>query len=170
MTRTGEVSVAVFVGMAAGIAFYIWPTLSSTSDFRAIGTTLTSVAATLLGFLIAALALLASVSQHWFIRNLQRTPHFNGVLRDLYFSCAVFLLALVCGVISLLAPVPSVQQQTEHIVIAGTPLHIVTCLLLGLISAAFVTMWPVGRKFWFILVNLRPSGTKFEVGPPDESA
>lgn len=157
---------STIVGAAAGIAFYRWPTLSQVSDFRTLGTTLASVAATLLGFLIAALALLASVSQHWFIRNLQRTPHFSGVLKDLYVSCAAFLLVLIVGIASLIAPAPDGPGP----VLPHSALHVVICLLLGVTAGALVTLLPVGKKFWFILINLRPAGTRFEEAPPEESA
>jgi hypothetical protein len=164
MKRSAEIVLSTLAGISAGTAFFKWPTLTLLSDYRALGTTLSAVAATLLGFLIAALALLASVSQHWFVRNLQRTPHFTGILKDLYWSCAVFLLALVVGVFALLAPAPLANGG----VMPRSPLHIVSCCLLAVTTTALLTLWPVGRKFWLILINLKPSGTRFEEAPADE--
>lgn len=165
MKRRLEVSVALLVGGGGSIAFYKVPTLASLSDYRALGSLVASVAATLLGFLIAALALLASVSQHWFIRNLQRTPHFSGILKDLYISSSRYLAALIAAFGMMLAPAPPGTSDVVH----GSALHVATCVALGLIVVATLTLIPVGKKFWLILINLRPNGTRFEAMPADDA-
>ena len=99
-----------------------------------------SIAATMLGFMLAALAVIASISNTTLVERMRKTGHYDDLLSTIFWGCAFFLL-IVLGGFSLLFGV------------APHPLLLV--VLLGLHAAAFVSLIDIGRKFRLVLVNLR---------------
>ena len=99
-----------------------------------------SIAATMLGFMLAALAVLASISNTTLVERMKKTGHYDDLLRTIFFGCILFLAIALCG-FSLLFGAP--------------PLRWLLAGLLGLHVAALVALVDIGRMFHLVLVNLR---------------
>lgn len=86
------------LGLAIVVTLWSWhsgllATLGEAETRTAIGI-IAQVSATMLGFLIAALSVLASISGQKMIRNMQRTGHFRVLLRHLFWNSGAFGLTL----------------------------------------------------------------------------
>lgn len=99
-----------------------------------------SIAATMLGFMLAALAVLASISSTALVERMKKTGHYDDLLHTIFFGCVLFLAIALCG-FALLFGAP--------------PLPWLLAVLLGLHAAALASLADIGRKFRLVLANLR---------------
>jgi hypothetical protein len=99
-----------------------------------------SVGATLLGFMLAALAVLASINHTHLVQMMRRYGHYDDLLATVFAGCVVMLAGTVIG----------------FIVLFGVVCHPwVLWLLIGCHVGALASLVDVGRKFRFTLANLR---------------
>jgi len=132
-------------GLAAGVAAWHWafhPTFADAAAVAAFGGTVASISTTMLGFILAALAVLASITQTHLVKQMQVYGHYSDLLRTMLTDSLFFMTCALCGFAILFG-----VQAKEWLL----------SLILGLHVAAFVSLIDVGRKLWFVLVNLRAS-------------
>jgi len=83
-------------------------------------------------------------------RNLQRTPHFNNLLGDLFFDAACFLIALLAALASLFARAQPIGDSAITFVVVAME------MTLFLTVFAYLFLIPVGWKLWLLLSNIQP--------------
>lgn len=91
------IKVAVFSGVAVCVSFAPGMTDNAASSISIVA----SVTSTLLGFIIAAAAILVAVIDKPFMQNLSKTGHLRKVLRQLMQSGLCMLMALVSCLVAL---------------------------------------------------------------------
>lgn len=111
------------------------------SDVFAVAGAISSIAATMLGFMLAALAILASISDTHLVSTMRRTGHYADLLNTLLAGCAIYLAVAASGVALLLG-----------LGLSGR----VWVGLVGLHCAALVSLLDIGRKLYRVLRNLNP--------------
>lgn len=133
----------LLVGLIAGISAWHWgahPGFADASAISSFGGTVASISTTMLGFLLAALAVLASISHTHLLTVMREQGHYRDLLNTMLIGFLFFLVCAVCGLTLLF----------------GYPLEKwLGCLLVGVHVAAFVSLLDVGRKLWLVLRNLR---------------
>lgn len=131
--------------LGTGAAFACWTYgpeyMVQGTELRQWAGIVAQVSGTMLGFLLAALAVLASIAQTRLVRNLMRTGHFQHLLRRMLWCSTFFLLLTLSG----LAAVVSTRQSEA--------LAIAVCAI-G--TAALVLLLDVGVKFAKVLLALAP--------------
>ncbi len=133
----------LLAGFAAALAswHYGWvPVLPDQAAILVFSGSVASIAATMLGFMLAALAVLTSISNTTLVERMKKTGHYDDLLRTIFFGCLVFLAIVLSG-FALLFGVP--------------PVRWLLAVLLGLHVAALVSLADIGRKFHLVLRNLR---------------
>lgn len=97
---------ALVAALALPVAWLAYGGLAwrAPGDLLAISSTFAGVAGTLLGFVIAALAILAALLDRVLVANLRKTQHFGVLLRELYLAATLFLVVLVVALASLFLP------------------------------------------------------------------
>lgn len=98
-----------------------------------------SIGTTMLGFMLAALAVLASINHTHLVKMMRTTGHYRDLLQTLFIGCVLYLLCAVGGFAMLFG--------------AGSH-QLLLYALVGLHVAALVSVLDVVRKFWFVLNNL----------------
>lgn len=135
--------VPLFVGLIAGISAWHWgayPGFVDASAISSFGGTVASISTTMLGFLLAALAVLASISHTHLLTVMREQGHYRDLLNTMLTGFLFFLVCAVCGLT----------------VLFGYPLEKwFGSLLVGVHVAAFTALLNVGRKLWLVLRNLR---------------
>lgn len=99
------------------------------------------ISATMLGFLLAALAILASISGHRLLREMQRLGHYRVLLRVIYVDSLVFGLTMALGIAGLILPC--------YLGVAALLTHAIFVL-------AVILLVDVAWRFWVVLSNLSP--------------
>jgi len=120
------------------------------ADVRNAVNVIAGAAATILGFLVSAGALLFAVSNTTLARNLQRTGHFNRLLADLFIAAAWFLIALVVGLTCELLPASKGAESPYSKLDVGMHILVFANVL------AYLLLVPVGHKMWLLLSSLVP--------------
>ena len=113
----------------------------SSLDINDIGTVIAGAAGTLLGFLMTAIALMASIMDRDLLKNLRATGGFSVLMRRAFTSAGLQLLLLIVA-ISLLYPWGDEYKKT------------VVLLLLFVSSVAFTYLFCVGSSFYQILMRV----------------
>jgi hypothetical protein len=111
-------------------------------DYANFGGVVASVGSTMLGFLLASLAVIASINHTHLISMMKKTGHYSDLLKTVFFGCLAFLFCAVLGFIFLFG------------VLSAPPIWI-QILAISLHVMALVSIVDVGRKFWLVLSNLR---------------
>lgn len=95
----------------------------------------------MLGFLIAALSILASISGHRLLRNMQKTGHYRVLLRGFFINSAAYAVAMLASF------VPLIFKSLFPI-----------APLVGFVTFTFATLLliDIGWKLWLVLHNLTP--------------
>jgi hypothetical protein len=139
-------SKCVAVAWAAGHAVWYWSLLKGLEpgDMRTAAGVVAQLSGTMLGFVLAALAVLTTVLDTVLVRNMQRTGHFRVLLRRMLCSIGAFGLATIGGAVIIFVPKP----QEWH-----------ACVLIGFTTLAIAVLLDVCSKFWFVLRNLTPART-----------
>lgn len=112
-----------------------------TKDWPGLGGTIASIGATMLGFMLAALAILASISNTHLVRMMHETGHYVDLLHTLFLGALMMLSCAIYGFVIMFGFTPG-----------GKAFH-------GLVAvhfAALVSIFDVGRKYWLVLSNLQP--------------
>jgi hypothetical protein len=140
--------VVLLVGIVGGWAVHALgvPHIES-SDLRQIASTAAQIAATMIGFLLAALAILASIANMRLLRNMQRTGHFQVLLGRMIVAAIYFFLALVFCMTALVIP-----DQVPYAIPIGAGLLIASCFALA------DATW----KFSVVLFSLKPESKPLE--------
>ncbi|HDY98753.1 MAG TPA: hypothetical protein ENH72_09700 [Pseudomonas sabulinigri] len=116
------------------------PTLGD--DIHNVISLFAQISATMLGFLIAALSILASISGHRLLRNMQRTGHYRVLLRRFFINSAAFAAAMVAALVS------AVLRDSTPILTYGAFFFFVFATLL---------LVDIGYRLWLVMHNLTPS-------------
>lgn len=90
-------------------------------------TTLSSVFATLLGFIITAITLLASLLDKPLLKNMQKTGHYKRLMTDAFDTCFVMLVLILGCLIGLMLKVK--QQELLIAVLIVLVVMSILCLL-----------------------------------------
>lgn len=113
--------------------------LADTTKATNIGTALSSVAATMLGFMLAALSILASISGMDFVKRLMSSGHYKELLITLFIGCFEILVLLIMSLILLF----------------GTSFNeFATTVYISLLISCLALLIELGRKFWLLLNTL----------------
>ena len=116
------------------------PKYQDPAGFTSLASGIASAGATLLGFMLAAAAVLASINHTHLVSMMRKFGHYHDLLATLFFGSTLMLACLLCG-FAFLFGVPNGPRA-----IAWT---------VGLHVAALTSLLDVGRKFYFTLKNLR---------------
>jgi hypothetical protein len=135
------VSVAAITGIAA-YRYGIHPSVSATPDAIAMGSGIASVGGTMLGFMLAALAVLASVSHTHLIKMMRQSGHYDDLLATLFAGGLMFLCCVLLGFTLLFGALAD---------------PILMSAIVAVHLGALVSVVDVARKFWLVLSNLSPS-------------
>lgn len=115
-----------------------------TGSLTTIAATLAAIGATMMGFLLAALAVLASIAGTRLLRNMQRTGHYQVLLSRLLLSALFFFLLMVASIAAML------------LVRSYPPIWTV---IISVLFASVVTLIDACQKFAMVLFSLKPPGT-----------
>lgn len=144
--KTKAVSPAAIpvLAFAAAAAALAWLDLSLTTTDPAllvsIGGTIASVGATMLGFLLASLAVLASINHTHLVNMMRKTGHFDDLLKTVFWGCMGFLLCTIVGF---------------ALLFGVSPPHWMRLCIIALHVAALASLIDVGRKFFLVFTSLR---------------
>jgi hypothetical protein len=132
----------ISVVASAGIAYLAWDSLGVQVDLdlKPMLGAFASVSATLLGFLLAALAILRAAEGRTLVANMRKTGHSDTLLNEMFFaavSCFIVLLTSLAGFF-----------------VAGKALIYVYAFVAGSATFMFVELWASGRKFYQVMINL----------------
>lgn len=94
----------------------------------------------MLGFMLAALAVIASISNTALVERMRKTGHYDDLLTTIFFGCCFFLAVALCG-FTLLFGVPAGRDFLA--------------VVLGLHVGSLISLIDIGRKFRLVLTNLR---------------
>lgn len=96
---------------------------------------------TMLGFMLAALAVVASISGSELVKTMQKTGHYKDMVVAMFASAGLFLGAAAVACVVMLG------CSSSWVLPAAVGLH----------AAALVTLLRVGWMLWLVLTNLDPS-------------
>lgn len=122
-----------------GAAYLGWVALPGKSPEALIGisTTFSTVAGTLLGFLIAALSIVAALTDRQLLSNMRRTGHYKVLINETYACASVCLVVVIVSVISLF--------------VDGFALLVLLTIGTGLMALAALLLVASGRKFYLLI-------------------
>lgn len=110
------------------------------NDMKNFISTITSLSASMLGFILASLAILASISNTAMISNMKKTGHFDFLLERMFICLSILgVVTLTCIVMSL---IKNARQEFLYI-------------LIFLISVSAASISDVLNKFWVLLKHLK---------------
>jgi hypothetical protein len=135
--------IPLLMGAAASGACWFWdvyPSFKEESTLSAFGGSVASISSTMLGFLLAALAVLASISHTHLLKVMREQGYYRDLLDTMLIGFLLFLLCAISG-FGLLFGV----QLTPKI----------GFVLVGLHTAAVISLLDIGRKLWLVLRNLK---------------
>lgn len=115
------------------------PGLNTHAEWSSFGGSIASVGATLLGFMLAALAILASINNTHLLEQMRKSGHYRELLHTLFLGSLLMLGCAIAGFVILFGHIPT--ATTFYCVVA---VHI----------AAFVLVLDIGHKFWLVLSSL----------------
>lgn len=104
-----------------------------------IAVTFAQVGASMLGFMLAAMAILATISETHLVKTMKQQGYYNDLLKTLFMGCCIFLLLSVLGIVQLLH---SNGWQTLRF------------FFLPICVSALISLLDLGHKFWLVLSNL----------------
>lgn len=134
--------IPLLIVLAASIGVYRLDMVpGAPADPVAFGGTMASIHATMLGFMLAALAVLASINHTHLVAMMHRTGHYKNLLATLFTGCCLFLVTAIIA-ISIMFGLPARPQ--------------IMAVLVGLHLGCLVSLLDIGRKFWLVLTSLRP--------------
>lgn len=111
-------------------------------DAHNVVTLFAQISATMLGFLIAALSILASISGHRLLRQMQRLGHYRVLLRRFFINSTAFAAAMVAALVSI------VFRDSN-------PFSTYSAFLLFVFATLLLV--DIGYRLWLVMHNLTPS-------------
>jgi len=117
------------LAVGIGIAVVYWFKLPHMPESAVsnLMTTLSSVFATLLGFIITAITLLASLLDKPLLKNMQKTGHYKRLMTDAFDTCLVMLILILNCLIGLMLKIK--QQELLIVVLIVLVVMSILCLL-----------------------------------------
>lgn len=128
------------LGALGAHSYGVYPKFSDAAAVAQFAGTLASIAATMLGFMLAALAVIASINNTHLVTMMRKTGHYLDLLKTLFVGCLLFLWIAVAGL---------------TLVFGVEPGPWFLSMLMGLHLAALLSLLDIGRKFWLVLANIR---------------
>jgi hypothetical protein len=137
----------VVVGLSAGLGAYLGVphAIADRSEAVAVGSAVLSTAATMLGFMLTGLAVLASITHTHLVRAMRQMGHYSDLLGSLLLGCATFF---ACGILGALLVFGVAASQW---------------FMVGLLAAhvgAAALLIEVVHRFWLVLRNLPGSAQR----------
>jgi hypothetical protein len=132
-----------FMGLIATGACWFWgvyPSFKEEATLSAFGGSVASISTTMLGFLLAVLAVLASISHTHLLKVMREQGYYHDLLNTMLIGFLLFLFCAISG-FGLLFGI----QLTPKI----------GFMLVGLHTAAVTSLLDIGRKLWLVLRNLK---------------
>lgn len=133
-------AIALVAGWFAARYFDVIAPGLDVKDWPALGGTIASIGATMLGFTLAALAILASISNTHLVKMMLRTGHYIDLMHTLFLGAGMMLCCAAFGFFIMFGYVPN--ETAFHSLVA---VHF----------AALITVFDIGRKYWLVLTNIR---------------
>lgn len=132
------------LAVVVGILLYLTSTipLPSPQDRVSVYGTVAQVCGTLGGFLLAALAIVASISNAALLKAMHGSGHFDSLLKHMFTGTLMFLTATVACILIVLGVNLPIWMQ------AG---------LFGIMASGLVVLIIAGWQFWLTLVNVNRS-------------
>lgn len=130
----------ILAALVAALACYALTELDANA-MRTLAATLASIAATMVGFVLAAVSILWSSRDRTLISNMQKTGHYTELVNELYQSVIFFVGSLIFCLIVLFLPDAAVFIPTA----IGTVLFVFG-------GSLFISS---GRKFCLVLHYLK---------------
>lgn len=91
------------ISIVLTLCFYRWAGLEPPQIYSAAGV-IAGVSATLLGFILTAVALVTALMDRVLLRNMRKTKHYQVLMRDSFTTCGLLLVTLAISICSLVAP------------------------------------------------------------------
>jgi hypothetical protein len=135
--------IPLVMGLVASSASWFWdvyPSFKEEATLSAFGGSVASISSTMLGFLLAALAVLASISHTHLLKVMREQGYYRDLLDTMLIGFLLFLLCAISGFCLLFG----MQLSSK-----------VGMVLIGLHTAAVVSLLDIGRKLWLVLRNLK---------------
>ena len=132
----------LLAGLAAGgVSWYCnWsPKLADAGSVLSFAGSIASVAATMLGFMLAALAVIISITNTELLKLLRKSGHYKDLLQTIFVGCMVFLIIALAGFFLLFGVAPG---------------RAFFAVLMALHAAALTALLDIGRKLWLVMNNL----------------
>lgn len=131
---------AVVAGILAYAGYY-FDILASLpiADAKTGASVLSQLSGTMLGFVLAALAILTTLGNATLVSNMQQTGHFAMLLKRMFGSVVAFGLVTVLGAVLLFVPVLDIDWLYP---------------LIGTAIFSVILLADVCRKLWLVLENL----------------
>jgi len=129
--------------LVAGIVWYADPMDSlATQEIKSAIGVVVQTAVTMLGFVLASLAVLATIAQTKLVRNMSKTGHYGLLLNRMFYCLVVFGVVAVFGMALLFTP--TISKTAALLVIALTVLAAVmlkdVLLKLKMVLSALATL------------------------------
>lgn len=139
--------VALLIALAAGIGSWWLTTQYCLTDdlLRGAASAYASVGVTMLGFMLAMLAVLVSVSDRRLLRNMSKTGHLQRLLENVYLAGGYFGASMIASLVALF--------------LSAKPLSYSLSFATGTLVGALYLLFFVGRTFWRVL-TISPEGDR----------
>lgn len=128
------------LSLALGVAFYFFVIPVDDRAMSILGV-IASAAGTLLGFLLTAMTVLTAVMDRTLVANMVKTGHYQRLIRETFFCCAMLLVLLVSSVLTMFS-----SCQAQDVVFSFTIGMSVFCVCL---------MAEAGYRFKNVFLSLR---------------
>lgn len=113
--------------------------INDPNKLASLASALTSVAATMLGFMLAALSILATISGIDLVKSMTKGAHYKSLLNKLFIGSLIILLLLICSLWLLFGL--GINKWFNYFYIS-------------LLGSVFVALIEIGHKFWLVLSHL----------------
>lgn len=132
---------ALLFGCALSLAAWHYGAFANLqpADVRASLAVVSQIAATMLGFVLAALAILSTIAGSKLLRNMQKTGHYRVLLERMLSVTAAFGVLMTVSLVCIFVPI--IPPATPYPVLALT-------------AACFVGLADICQKLWRVLSNL----------------
>lgn len=135
----------IVVGILAGIGshFAQWCIISGPWEHQiSVLGTVVQVSVSMMGFMLAALAILASITDKPLVKNMAKMGHYQDLLLSLFVACLVYMFSfLVSGSVLVIGDIEFNWRP----------------VLIGSLISNIIATLQIGWKFWKVLSNLQIS-------------
>lgn len=129
------------------VVHYLGVLFLADGDMRQVASTVAQIAATMMGFLIASLAILASIANMRLLRNMQRVGTYGVLLERMIISAVFFFFTLLFALAVMVAP-----QKVPYALVVGA----------GLLAGSCYALVRAICNFSMVLFALRPDSRSLE--------